>query len=115
MAILKYYFNYNCFDASAIFELDNEVFKEDQAQVLLDFFSWEYDEENDPIDELIELYAMKAIEVATAENYNTYGVISWFEIQEGFMQIDGSQGLKLVKIDAYEFQRELIETTKEIL
>ena len=75
----------------------------------LDFFTWDYDEEADPIDELMKKYALKAIWVATANNYNLVGVQSWFKSEEGFIAVDGSQGVELCAISAYEFNEDSLD------
>jgi hypothetical protein len=103
-----YTFNYNSYDAEACFKVDTEKFKAEDAQLLLDFFSWNYDEDADPIDELMRKYAMKAIEIATAENLGEEGVRSWFSGQEGFIAIDGSQGVELNFVSPYEFDEDAL-------
>jgi hypothetical protein len=104
--IRHYTFNYNFYEAEACFKVDTEKFKPEDAQLLLEFFSWKYDKEADPIDELMKKYAIKAIWIATAENLNEFGVKDWFEEQEGFIAIDGSQGVELNLIEAYEFDED---------
>jgi hypothetical protein len=106
--IRHYTFNYNIYDAEACFKVDTEKFKEEDAKLLLEFFDWNYDKESDPIDELMKKYAIKAIWVATAENYNLFGVQSWFKEQEGFMAVDGSQGVELNLVSAYEFDEDAL-------
>ena len=53
----KYSFNYNSFDASAEFVVDLEKFTPELARSTLDFFTWRYDEDADPIDEVMKKYA----------------------------------------------------------
>ena len=106
-----YTFNYNIYDAEACFKVDTEIFKPEDAKELLEFFTWDYDENADPIDELMKKYAMTAIKIATAENYNLLGVQSWFKDQEGFIAVDGSQGVELNLISAYEFDEDALEMT----
>lgn len=65
--IRHYTFNYNTYDAEACFKVDTEKFKAEDAKLLLEFFTWDYDKEADPIDELMKKYAIKAIWIATAE------------------------------------------------
>ena len=73
---------------------------------MLEFFTWNYDEDGNPIEELMKKYAIKAIEVATAENFKTYGVTSWFDETEGFLALDGSQGIELTNVCMYEFDED---------
>jgi len=107
--IRHYTFNYNTYDAEACFKVDTEKFKAEDAKLLLEFFTWDYDKEADPIDELMKKYAIKAIWIATAENYNEEGVKSWFAEQEGFIAIDGSQGVELNLVSAYEFDEDALD------
>jgi len=58
-------------------------------------------------------YAIKAIWVATAENYNLFGVQSWFEEQEGFIAVDGTQGVELNVVSAYEFNEDALDMEVE--
>jgi len=109
--IRHYTFNYNTHEAEACFKVDTEKFKEDDAKLLLEFFTWDYDHKADPIDELMKKYAMTAIKVATAENYNLYGVKNWFAEAEGFISIDGSYGVEINLIEKYEFDDEYLEMT----
>ena len=104
--IKKYHFEYNYDEADVYIDVDLNKFTEESAQVLLDFFSWNYDKKKDPIDELMKKYAMKAIQIAAAENYNEEGIKSWFADQEGFIAIDGSQGVTLKRILPYEFDED---------
>lgn len=112
--IKHYTFNYNIYDAEACFKVDTEKLKTEDAKILLDFFTWDYDEEADPIDELMKKYALKAIWVATANNYNLVGVQSWFKSEEGFIAVDGSQGIELNSISAYEFDEDSLDMDIEI-
>lgn len=112
--ITIYEFDYNCGEAEVSFEVDKSIFKKEDAQELLDFFSWDYDKKADPIFEILKKYALRAIKVATANNYNEYGVKNWFAEQEGYLSLDGKHGVKLLHVEAYEFDEELLdETIKE--
>jgi hypothetical protein len=110
----EYKFIYNTYDANASFIVDTEIFKEEDAKELLEFFSWNYDKNANPIDELMKKYAIKAIWVATTENYNLYGVQSWFEEQEGFINVDGSQGVELTSVTEYEFDEDGLEVVVSV-
>ena len=107
--IRHYTFNYNIYEAEAGFKVDTDKFKADDAKLLLEFFTWDYDEEADPIDELMKKYAIKAIWVATFENYNENGVKKWFAESEGLIALDGSQGVELNLVSAFEFDEELLD------
>jgi hypothetical protein len=83
----------------------------------LEEITWDYDENNDPITEVLKKYAMEAIRVATRYSFNVHGVISDFKLKEGFANVDGSLGLTLISVDGYEFDDEpqLIKTACTIL
>jgi hypothetical protein len=104
----EYTFDYNSMEAEAIFEVDTEVFTDEHARATLEFFTWDYDEEADPIDEVMKKYAVEAIKFATAENYNEQGVISEFDSYEGFCKIDGSAGIELISVTAYRFDPDVL-------
>ncbi len=107
--IRHYTFNYNAYEAEVCFKVDTEKFTESNARLLLDFFTWDYDKEADPIDELMKKYAIKAILIATADNCNEEGVKSWFAEQEGFIAIDGSRGVEINLVSAYEFDEDALD------
>lgn len=109
--IKKFEFDYN-WDADASFEVDTDVFTPKMAKATLEFFTWDYDEDNDPVEEVMKKYAMQAIKVATFNSLNTQGVIRYFENNEGFARLDGSEGIKLLRVSGYEFYDQ--ELTVEI-
>lgn len=94
-------------------KLDTEKFSKDDAQMLLDFFSWDYDEEVDPVDEYMKKVAMKCIKVATFGNYSLQGVISEFEDLEGWPRMDGSNGITLLDVTMYEFDEDDLTLKEE--
>lgn len=106
MAIKTFKFIYGFHDAEAVFEVDTKVFTADMANATLEFFSWDYNEDNDPVEEVLRKYAIQAIKIASFSNLNTSGVISEFEDLEGFGHIDGSIGLTLVDVEGYEFDED---------
>lgn len=107
----QYDYDYNMDEAGVIFLVDTEKFTAEQAKLLLEFFTWKYDKEADPVDELMKKYAIQAINVATANEYNEYGVKSWFAETEGFIAIDGSMGVELTYVQAYEFDEDFLSLT----
>lgn len=111
MPITIFKFNYDCFEGEATFHVDTDVFTKELAQATLDFFDWEYDKNNDPVEEVLKKYAMEAIRVATIYSFNTYGVISDFNSKEGFAKIDGSLGLTLSSVSGYDFDEDKLECT----
>ena len=113
--IHKYKFNYDFYEAEAYIKVDTEKFKEDDAKLLLEFFSWDYNKEANPIDELMKKYALTAIKIATANNFNLFGIKNWFEEQEGFISVDGSQGVEITMVYPYEFDDEKMDMNVEII
>jgi hypothetical protein len=104
--IKKYDLDYNNGEAGACFTVDTEKFNPKLVKAYLEFFSWDYDDEADPLDELMKKYGIQAIKIATAENFNDYGVKGWFEEAEGFPNIDGSVGIELTYVAEYEFDED---------
>lgn len=111
MAIKTFKFNYDYHEAEAVFKVDIDVFTNEHAKETLEFFTWDYDENNDPITEVLKKYAMEAIIVATKYSFNVRGVISHFKDKEGFANVDGSLGLTLVSVDGYEFDDDKLDYT----
>lgn len=100
----KYSFYLALSGAFAEFVVDLEKFTEEMARETLEFFVWDYDKEEPPIDAVMKKYALKAIEIATVEDYNAYGVISEFYDLEGFCELDGSTGIELVNVQRFDFE-----------
>lgn len=111
MSIKTFKFNYDCHEAEAVFKVDTDVFTNEHAKSTLEFFTWDYDEDNDPITEVLKMYAVEAIRVATIYSFNTRGVISDFNNKEGFAKLDGSLGLTLLSIKEYEFDYDKLDYT----
>lgn len=114
--IKQYDFTYNTYEASVGFRVDTERFTPQMALDTLTFFDWPWDEEADPVDEVLKKYALVAIKIATFEDYNVYGVTQEFQNKEGFGPVDGSTGLTLTYVQEYEFDEEALEVEiKELL
>lgn len=109
MATKKFKFNYDFHEAEVTILVNTDLFTREHAKATLEFFSWNYDEYNDPIEEVLKKYAMEAIKVATRYSFNVSGVISDFDDKEGFAKLDGSLGLTLTSIDAYEFDEDKLK------
>jgi hypothetical protein len=103
MAIKTFKFDYDYAEAGAVFKVDTNVFTSDLAKENLQFFTWDYDEDGDPVTEILKKYAMEAIRVATNNSFNIKGVVSDFNNKEGFVKLDGTVGLTLVSVRGYEF------------
>lgn len=108
-----YRITYNYYEAETTFKVDTEKFTEEIAKQTLDFYSWEYNKNNNPIDEALKKYAIQAIKFATYNDYNTLGVIREFEDTEGFANVDGSMGIQLIDVEPYEFDEDNLDITIE--
>jgi len=104
-----YNINYDFYKAFCKIEIDREKFTEKKAKDTLTFFSWDYDEDADPIDEAAKKYAMLAIEKAT-EGYSLFDLRE--KEFEGFYKMNGKEGILLVEVDAFEFNEELLDVIK---
>lgn len=100
----KYNFEYGSYEAGVEFEVDLEIFTEDHANETLSFFIWDYNKEENPIDEVMKKYACESIRIATVEDFNEKGVIDEFMNKEGYCKIDGSSGIKLTSVTAFDFE-----------
>jgi hypothetical protein len=106
--IKNYTFNYNIYEAEACFKVDTEKFDVEMANATLEFFTWDYDKDADPIDEVMKKYALEAIRIATFNNYNLNGVIDEFMNNEGYASVDGSMGISLNVVSGYEFDEDAL-------
>jgi hypothetical protein len=104
--IKHYTFDYNIYDAEASFKVDTEKFTEEIAKECLNFFTWDYDKQANPIDEILKKYAMEAIRVSTFNTFNLKQVIAEFKYREGFCRVDGTLGIELMTIKRYEFDED---------
>ena len=95
----RFDFDYNSGDASVSFLVDTDKFTDEMATSLLEFFSWDYDEEEPPVDEYMKKLALQCIREGFIGNWNELGVIDEFENLEGFPHLDGSNGIWLFEID----------------
>lgn len=109
-----YNFDYDFLEADVCFKVDTSIFTAEHASPTLEFFTWDYDKDADPIDEVMKKYAIEAIRIATINNYNEFGVISEFEENEGFVRIDGSIGISLISISGYSFDPDKLNVTIQI-
>lgn len=98
-----YNFDYNDGEASVTFEVDKSIFTNEIANETLHFFDWFYDKDEDSIEEVMKKYAIEAIRVATINCCDVNGVIHEFMSHEGFAKLDGSIGIKLIQVEAYQF------------
>ena len=115
MAIVRYSYDYGMGEASCTFEVNTEKFTPELANMTLEFFDWYYDKDNDPIDEVMTKYALKAIRLATQNGHNEYGVMEDFKDAEGYGTVDGSIGITLVEVSEYEIQENRLEVEKKTL
>lgn len=103
MAIRTYEFDYQLGDASATIVIDTEIFTEEMAVSILEFFTWEWDRDADLITEAAKKYALEVIQVATEQRYNVRGVRQEFDSKEGFAPFGQKYGIQLKAVERYEF------------
>lgn len=101
MAKKTYKFTYGFAQAELAFEVDTEKFTPELANETLDFFSWDYDEEADPVDEVLKKYALEVLRVGSPRQ-SAKGIVRMWD-QEGFATIDGEMGITLIDYDGFEF------------
>lgn len=102
-------YDYDFGEASAKFEVDLEKFDEANALMTLNFFRWKWDRNADPVSEAMKKYAMCCIRIATFQRLNTAGVIDEMNDIEGYAQVDGTMGIRLVYVEGIELDEDLLE------
>lgn len=108
MAKKLYTYTYGPMEAECKIEIDLDVFTADHANSVLDFFTWYYDKEADPIDEFMKKLALMIFQIGSESELNESGVMRAFESEEGWPRIDGSIGLKLIYIDNFRFDEDML-------
>jgi hypothetical protein len=97
--IKRFDFDYNYGDAFVSLLVDTEIFTDELAKSLLEFFTWRYDEDAPPVEEYMNKLALECLRVGFTGNWNEFGVIDEFEDKEGFPHLDGTNGIWLFSID----------------
>lgn len=100
--IKEYTIDYDYGEATAVFDVDLEKFTPEIARATLDFFVWEYDKDNDPVEEAVLKYGISAIRVAMQNCCGVFGVVQEFHSKEGYAPLDGSLGITLKKVTQFE-------------
>lgn len=102
----KLKFEYGFLDGSVTLELNRELFTEELAKEVLDFSSWEKDENNDVVTEACRKIAYILFVFASLNRYTLQGVLNNQDELEGIPLLDGSVGIKLINIDVFEFDED---------
>lgn len=97
----KYKFSYGLGQAELVFEVDSEKFTNELAQETLDFFAWEYDQDEDPVDEVLKKYALEVLRFGSPRA-SAKGIVRMWN-QEGFAPINGEFGVTLIEYEGFEF------------
>jgi hypothetical protein len=105
----SYRFTYELAEASAAFVVDTEKFTPELAKITLDFYGWDYEDE-DLVDKVMFKYALQAIRIATQNRCGIAGVIEEWEFLEGFHRID-SPAIQLTEVTGYEINEDNLEMT----
>lgn len=110
----RYLFSY-LHEVDATFEVDTTKFTREAALTFLNFFTWDWDKDEDPIDEAMRKLALAAFKVASGNNYNAFGVANELSEWEAYPLLDGSTGIRILDVDIYEFNTdELDMEVKEV-
>lgn len=107
--IKHYNFNYDNWRASVDFTVDTEKFTNEHAQATLNFFLWDYDKENNPIDEIMGKYAIEVLKMASFGGLTKEGIIIEFNNKEGFCKIDGTFGITLDSFTELDIDENLLD------
>ena len=110
--IKKYKFEYD-YDIEIMFQVNTDIFTEEHAKATLEFFTLNYDEDADHIDEVMRKYALEVVRISSFQYRGIEYIKSEFENLEGFGRIDGSNGITLVLLDSMELDENLLEMTIE--
>lgn len=81
-------------------KVDRSIFTEQHAKATLDFFLWDYDDEEDPVTEVLKKYALQIMAVATEHNASSREEVMriWARSIEGYGPIDGTIGIDLINV-----------------
>lgn len=109
----KYTFDYDMHRASATFLVDRDRFDTEHALATLNFFSWDYDQQADPVDEVLKKYALECMRLATENGHNHIGVTASMANREGFFPVDGSSGITLTHVEGFEFDPDDLQVDKK--
>ena len=83
-------------------------------EALINFLSYiNYDEEDDPIDEVMKKYALEVVRISAFSYSGIQYVKNQFQNLEGFGRIDGSIGITLMYLVSSELNDDLLEMTFE--
>lgn len=92
---VKYDLFYEC-----VLIIDTEIFTDETARSLLEFFVWDYDKKACPILEYTKKIAAKVF--ALSNTHNEPQILQWFEDSEGYPHLDGRHGIQLGYYDDLE-------------
>ncbi len=99
--ILEYHFEID--NVPVEFIVDTSKFTKKDALWCVCHHNWDIDGEDCPIDEVVKIYALKSLGLATIKSCGVAGVIKEFEKKEGYFPIDGSRGIELIYVEPFMF------------
>lgn len=102
-------FNYDWHKAEVVFEVDLEKFTPELALMTLKFFSWDYDDEADPVYEVLKKYALEVLIYLSERGFHSVDSVRKEFNPEGFGKIDGSIGILLLDYEEFNFDAEDLE------
>lgn len=101
-----YTFDYNMGDAYVKFKVDPQKFTNADAKLLLEFFTWSYDETEDLTSELLKKYSIEVIRISSGQQIGVIATIAEMNDMEGFPSFDGSVGIELIEVEYFEFNED---------
>ena len=99
-------------DWSCIIQFDTEIFTKELVQECLDFYSWEYDEDECLYKEYAKKLAIQVMELS--KQWNEEGIKERFD-EEGYPSLDGSNGVWLLRCDHRDIGEDEFTATDVIL
>ncbi|MEH0153691.1 DUF2528 family protein [Limibacter armeniacum] len=107
MPIKEYRCQYDSSYAEVTFEVDTDVFTTESANVLLEYWDWDYDEEADEIEEAIRKWSLECFREAMSRRIdNADQLIDVFDSKPEWPKLDGSIGVKVVNFSPFELRED---------
>lgn len=96
-----YKFDYDFGKAEVSLEVDLDNFTPEHAQATLTFFTWDFDEDNDPIAEVMKKYALAVLQYSIDYGISSTEILKRDFDLEGFGSINGKIGITLLDFEPF--------------
>ncbi len=103
--ILRYSFSYNVYDVEGVIAVDTEKFTKEKAQEFLDFFDWDFNRKNDPIEEAVKKYCQLCVKLGVG-GLGRIQVEKEISELEGYFPMGENTGIHLEDLDVEPFNWE---------